>query len=105
MKIRSNNCLAIHLKNLHKAEKFYSEIMGFKLKKKTKNQLEYQTGHFLLYINKSNKKQSPIPSFTVKNIDKTKKHLTASGCKILVDRSNSVYFKDPFGMVYDIIEG
>ncbi len=56
MKFRSNNCIAIHLRDMKEAEKFYSEIMGFKLKKKTKNQLEYQTGHFLLYINKANKK-------------------------------------------------
>lgn len=104
MKFRSNNCVAIHLKSLAKAEKFYSNIMGFKLNNKTKNQLEYDTGHFLLYINKSTKEQPPIPSFNVKNINKAKKHLKDAGCKILVDRDNSLYFKDPFGIVYDIIE-
>lgn len=104
MKFLSNNCVAIHLKNLAKAEKFYSDILGFELKNKSKNQLEYDTGHFLLYINKSTKTQPPIPSFNVKNVKKAKKHLKDAGCKILVNRNNSLYFKDPFGIVYDIIE-
>lgn len=104
MKFRSNKCVAIHLKSLAKAEKFYSEVMGFKLKKKSANQLEYHTGHFLLYINKSAKPLSPIPSFTVKDVKKAKQRLKESGCKILVDHEKSLYFKDPFGMVYDVIE-
>ena len=104
MKFRSNKCIAIHLSSLAKAEKFYSDVMGFKLKNKSKSQLEYDTGYFLLYINKSTKFQSPIPSFTVKNVKKAKHHLKEAGCKILVERDNSLYFKDPFGIVYDIIE-
>ncbi len=36
MKFRSNNCIAIHLKSLAKAEKFYSDVLGFKLKNKSK---------------------------------------------------------------------
>lgn len=105
MQFSSNSCVAIHLKNLEDAEKFYSDVMGFKLKKKSKDQLEYDTGHFLLYINKSSEIQSPIPSFTVKNMVEAKNRLKESGCKILVDRKNSLYFQDPFGMVYDLIEG
>lgn len=104
MKFRSNNCIAIHLKNLNQAEKFYSDVLGFKLKKKSSKQLEYDTGHFLLYINKSSKKQAPIPSFSVKNINKAKQHLMESGCKILVNHEKALYFKDPFGMIYDVIE-
>lgn len=104
MKFRSNNCVAIHLTNLNQAEKFYSGVLGFKLKKKSSKQLEYDTGHFLLYINKSSKKQPPIPSFNVKDIKIAKKYLIASGCKILVEHKKALYFKDPFGMVYDVIE-
>lgn len=105
MKYRSNNCIAIHLTDLAKAEIFYSQTLGFQLKKKTNNQLEYDTGHFLLYINKDSVVQLPIPSFTVKNVKEAKQQLQEQGCTILEDRGDSLYFQDPFGIVYDIIEG
>jgi catechol 2,3-dioxygenase-like lactoylglutathione lyase family enzyme len=105
MEFRSNNCIAIHLKDLKKAESFYGGVLGFKLLSKSNEQLEYDTGHFLLYINKGSKTQPPIPSFTVKNFTDAKRLLKKNGCKITVEGKSSLYFKDPFGIVYDIIEG
>ena len=52
MKFRSNNCVAIDLPDLKKAEAFYSGVMNFRLLGKTSSQLEYDTGRFVLYINK-----------------------------------------------------
>ncbi len=104
MEFRSNNCVAIHLRDLKKAEKFYSSVMGFKLLSKSKDQLEYDTGHFLLYINRGAKVQPPIPSFSVANAADAKNHLKKSGCKMVDDRGGSFYFKDPFGVVYDVIQ-
>lgn len=105
MKFQSNNCVAIHVKDLKKAEKFYTGVMGFTLLGKSGKQLEYQTGHFLLFVNKGSKTQSPIPSFNVKSVIEAKGLLKKNGCTILVDRGNSLYFRDPFGIVYDIIKG
>ena len=104
MQFRSNNCIAIHVTDLEKAERFYGSIMGFRLLNKTASQLEYDTGHFLLYINKDEANQLPIPSFSTGNCAEAKTLLRANGCEILVDRGNSIYFKDPFGMVYDVIQ-
>ena len=104
MKFRSNNCVAIHVKDLKKAEKFYSDVMAFTLLRKSRNQLEYNTGTFLFYVNRGKKNQSPIPSFTVESVAGAKSLLADNGCKITVDRGNSIYFKDPFGMVYDLVE-
>ncbi|MFY9926012.1 MAG: VOC family protein [Opitutaceae bacterium] len=104
MRFRSNHCIAIHLTSLAKAERFYSDILGFKLKSKTRSYLEYDTGHFLLYVNRSAKAQPPTPSFSVKSIARAKKLLKGARCKILVDRGSSLYFQDPFGNVFDIIE-
>jgi catechol 2,3-dioxygenase-like lactoylglutathione lyase family enzyme len=97
--------MAIHVKDLKKAEKFYTGVMGFTLLGKSGKQLEYQTGHFLLSVNKGSKTQSPIPSFNVRSAIEAKSFLRKNGCTILVDRGNSLYFKDPFGIVYDIIKG
>lgn len=104
MRFRSNNCVAIHLKNLRKAEKFYAGALGFKLVKKTKDQLEFDTGNFRLYINKSKKHKAPVPSFDVQDLAKARKFLKKNGCKIVKDWDGALYFKDPFGITYDIIE-
>jgi catechol 2,3-dioxygenase-like lactoylglutathione lyase family enzyme len=104
MKFRSNNCVALHLPDLKQAEAFYSGVLGFRLLRKTAAQLEYDTGRFLLYVNKGPEVGPPIPSFTVVNAQAARAHLVENGCEILTDRGASLYFKDPFGVVYDIIE-
>ena len=58
----------IHLRSLAKAERFYGDVLGFKLKKKTAKSLEFDTGVLRLYVNRSKKVQYPVPSFSVKNI-------------------------------------
>ncbi len=104
MKFRSNNCIAIHLTSLAKAERFYSDVLGFKLKSKTRACLEYDTGHFLLYLNRSAKPQPPTPSFSVKSVAKARRLLKGARCQVVVDRGSSLYFRDPFGNVFDVIE-
>jgi catechol 2,3-dioxygenase-like lactoylglutathione lyase family enzyme len=104
MRFRSNHCIAIHLPTLAKAERFYSDILGFKLISKTRSSLEYDTGHFLLYVNRSKAPQPPTPSFSVKNLDKARRLLKGARCKVLVDRGSSLYFRDPFGNVFDVVE-
>jgi len=104
MKFRSNNCVSVHLPDLRKAEAFYSGVLGFRLLAKSSAQLEYDTGRFLLHINKSPQVHSPIPSFTVINAAAAKVHLQQNGCEIVEDRGGSLHFKDPFGVIYDVIE-
>ena len=105
MKFRSNNCVAIHLNDLEKAEQFYGGVLGFELKSKSRAQLCFNTGRFLLYINKAKRTQPPVPSFTVKNLREAKARLKKAGCKIVHDWGRALYFRDPFGIVYDLIEG
>ncbi len=104
MRFKSNNCVAIHLRSLSKAERFYRDILGFKLKSKTRSCLEFDTGHFKLYVNRSSKAQPPTPSFSVKSIVRARKLLKGAGCEIVVDRGRSLYFRDPFGNVFDVVE-
>jgi catechol 2,3-dioxygenase-like lactoylglutathione lyase family enzyme len=104
MKFRSNNCVAVHLPDLKQAEAFYSGVLGFRLLAKTAAKLEYDTGRFLLYVNKGVNVAAPIPSFTVINAQAARAHLERSGCEIIDDHGGSLHFKDPFGIVYDVIE-
>ncbi len=104
MRFKSNNCIALHLTSLAKAERFYSDILGFKLKSKTRTCLEYDTGHFRLFLNRSTKAQPPTPSFGVKSIARARKLLKGARCQIVVDRGSSFYFRDPFGNIFDVVE-
>jgi catechol 2,3-dioxygenase-like lactoylglutathione lyase family enzyme len=104
MRFRSNNCVAIHLKSLAKAERFYGDVLGFKLRKKTKTSLEFDTGVLRLFVNRAKRVQPPTPSFSVKDIAKAKRLLKGAGCAIVVDWGGALYFRDPFGIVFDVIE-
>jgi hypothetical protein len=79
--------------------------MRFRLLTRSEDHLEYETGHFLLYVNRDLNTQPPIPSFTVKDIGAARKFLLENGCIILRENKNSLYFRDPFGITYDVIEG
>lgn len=102
---KSNNCVAIHLEDITAAENFYTNVMKFSLLTKSEECLEYDTGHFLLYVNRDLNVQPPIPSFTVKDIGAARKFLLENGCIILREDMRSLYFRDTFGIAYDVIEG
>jgi catechol 2,3-dioxygenase-like lactoylglutathione lyase family enzyme len=102
---KSNNCVAIHLVDIAAAENFYTNVMKFRLLTRSEGQLEYDTGHFLLYVNRDLNTQPPIPSFTVKDIEAARRFLLENGCVILREDQRSLYFRDPFGITYDVIEG
>jgi catechol 2,3-dioxygenase-like lactoylglutathione lyase family enzyme len=102
---RSNNCVAIHLEDITAAEHFYTNVMRFKLLSRSDVSLEYDTGHFLLYVNRDLDTRPPIPTFTVADIGAAKRALVENGCTILREDENSLYFRDPFGITYDVIQG
>jgi catechol 2,3-dioxygenase-like lactoylglutathione lyase family enzyme len=105
MKFRSNNGVAIHLKDLKKAEAFYGGVLGFRLRSKTRRQLMFETGHFHLYLNQARKVQPPVLSFSVKDLGAARDFLRQHGCKIVADWGGAFYFQDPFGVTFDVIEG
>jgi catechol 2,3-dioxygenase-like lactoylglutathione lyase family enzyme len=101
---RSNNCVAIHLVDITAAESFYTNVMKFRLISRSDVSLEYDTGHFLLYVNRDLNTQPPIPSFSVKDIQVARHFLIENGCTILREDRTSLYFRDPFGITYDVIQ-
>lgn len=104
MKFRSNNCVAIYLPDLRKAEAFYSGVMGFRLASKDATQLEYDTGRFSLCIHKAPASKPPVPSFTVISIEAARQHLEANQCVVVQEGDGSYHFKDPFGVTYHLVE-
>lgn len=103
MEFRSNIDIAVGVINLENAIKFYEGTLGFKPEGLEPGRRVYNTGHFTLYVVEG-EPHPPVPSFTVESVSDTRKWLMENGCTILVERENSLYFSDPMGNVWDIIE-
>jgi predicted enzyme related to lactoylglutathione lyase len=104
---RSNCEIAIHVPDLARAEAFYAGVLGFRLVARSTDQLEFDTGALRLYINRDLEALRPyIPSLDVPDYAAARRHLEAAGCKLVSagGHSGAVYFQDPFGLVFDIIE-
>ena len=103
MRFASNRDIAIGVEDLDKAAEFYEGILGFKPEKTEPKLRIYNTGHFTLYVEKT-KNHPPIPSYTVENLHEAKMHLQDNGCNVLAERDRNLYFEDPFGIVWDLVE-
>jgi hypothetical protein len=79
--------------------------MKFSLLAKSEAHLEYDAGNFLLQVNRDLNTQPPIPNFTVKDLGAARRSLLENGCIILREDKRSLYFRDTFGIAYDVIEG
>lgn len=104
---RSNCEIAIHVPDLVRAEAFYGGVLGFQLVSRSPEQLEFDTGALRLYVNRdAGTLRSYIPSLDVPDYVVARRHLEAAGCKTVSAGSHSeaVYFQDPFGFLFDIIE-
>jgi catechol 2,3-dioxygenase-like lactoylglutathione lyase family enzyme len=101
---KTNGCLGLKVTDLDKAEKFYSDILKLQIISRNENQLVYNTGHLTFFIEKADKAQTPVPSFSVDNFNEAKERLLNAGCEYIQGGDNWLWFKDPFGNVFDIIE-
>jgi len=102
---KSNTDVAIHVPNLDQARAFYEGVMGFRLVARTADYLELDSGALRLYVNRDTEHvRSFVPSFDVPDLAAAKKHLAAAGCDTVQLDSGGVYFADPFGLTFDIVE-
>jgi catechol 2,3-dioxygenase-like lactoylglutathione lyase family enzyme len=101
---KSNRAVEINVTDIAKAKEFYGNVMRFKLIVEKENQLVFETGNFVLYVDKGVSACLPVPSYTVKNFTEAKELLLNNGCSIVREGKNWLWFKDPFGMIYDIIK-
>ncbi len=104
--LRSNREIAIHVPDLARAEAFYGKLLGFRLVRRTLDQLEFDTGELRLYVNRdASGLISYIPSFDVDDYHEARRFLEMAECRTRFAGEQPVpYFEDPFGFVFDIIE-
>ena len=101
---RSNTEVAIQVPDMAKAAAFYRDVLGFRVVSETAEHLEIDTGVLRLYVMPGDTLRSFIPSLDVPSFELAKKHLIAAGCASVPTGSGGVYFEDPFGFVFDIVE-
>jgi catechol 2,3-dioxygenase-like lactoylglutathione lyase family enzyme len=104
---RSNCEIAIHVPDLARAEAFYAGVLGFRVVARAQDQLEIDTGALRLFVNRDpDALRTYIPSLDVPDYAAARRHLEAAGCSTVPagPHDQAVYFQDPFGFVFDIIE-
>ena len=63
----------------------------------------YDAGHLTLYIMEGEPRR-PVLSFTVEDLCVARQRLLEGGCDIVEEREDSIYFRDPSGVVFDAIQ-
>lgn len=104
MRFKGNRDIAVSVKNLASSRAFYEGALGVKPERVEENLAVYNTGHFTLYVQEG-EPHPPVASFTVHDINEARKRLVEAGCTIIADKNTSLYFRDPDGVLWDIIEG
>ena len=106
MDFKSNGDVAIHVTDVQRSRTFYRDKLGFRLVKDSDETIVFETGKFKLYVSKDERHLPFIPSLSVRNLEAAKKFLVGSGCEIVEEQplSKSLYFRDPLGQIFDIIE-
>lgn len=104
---RSNSDVAIHVQDLEAAHAFYAGVLGFSVVERTDAYLSLDTGAFRLWVNRATDgEHSFIPSLDVASAAAARDHLARAGCAIVREAADGsgFYFRDPFGLVIDVIE-
>ena len=104
---RSNREVAIHVPDLERAETFYVGVLGCRVVSRSPDQLDLDTGQLRLYVNRDpGAPLGYIPSFDVADYAAARAHLERAGCETVPVEGHPglVYFRDPYGFVFDIVE-
>jgi catechol 2,3-dioxygenase-like lactoylglutathione lyase family enzyme len=106
MQYETDTNIAIHIPDLAKARQFYTEVLGFTLLEETDERLVLATGSLTLFVAKDDLIMPFIPALGVNDLDEARRHLESCDVKIVRDfaPTRSFYFKDPFGIVWDVNE-
>ena len=103
MKFTGNRDIAVTVKSLEKSRVFYENVLGLNPKNVGDKLAVYDTGSITLYVQEQ-EHHPPVPSFTVENLAEARAHLEANGCEVTKESKGALYFRDPDGNIWDIIE-
>jgi catechol 2,3-dioxygenase-like lactoylglutathione lyase family enzyme len=106
---RANNELALHVPDPEAAAAFYVNVLGGTRQSTSADCIEIANGALRLFLLRDPVPTHDVvvPSFDVPDRAEALRGLVAAGCTLIPIGPHSpdgVYVRDPFGVVFDVIE-
>ena len=105
----ANDELALHVPDPAAAERFYVEVLGCAVFTRTRDMIGVSNGALRLYLVRDPEctHDAVVPSFDVQDRAAAIRQLLRAGCTLVPvgpHAPEAYYVRDPFGVVFDVIE-
>ena len=109
LQFRANNELALHVPDPAAAARFYERVLGGVVADRTADWIEVRSGALRLFLVRDPVPTHDVvvPSFDVPSRTAALERLQAAGCTLVPigpHAPDGVYIRDPFGVLFDVIE-
>jgi catechol 2,3-dioxygenase-like lactoylglutathione lyase family enzyme len=106
---RANNELALHVADPAIAAEFYAQVCGGVVVERTTDCIEVVSGALRLFLlrDPTPTHDRVVPSFDVPNRAAALERLRNAGCTFVPigpHAPDGVYVRDPFGVIFDVVE-
>ena len=109
MTFTGNNELALHVPDPNQAAVFYEKVLGCKIADRTPDCIEVTSGALRLFLlrDPAPTHDVVVPSFDVPNREVALARLQELGCTLVPigpHAPGNFYVRDPFGVLFDLLE-
>jgi catechol 2,3-dioxygenase-like lactoylglutathione lyase family enzyme len=109
MRFSANNELALHVPDPAAAEAFYTRVLGCVVTDRTPDCVSLRNGALRLYLLRDPERthDAVVPSFDVPDREAALAMLQGAGCSLVPigpHAPGDFYVRDPFGVIFDVIE-
>ena len=109
MRFSANNELALHVPDPAAAESFYTRVLGCVVTDRTPDCVSLRNGALRLYLlrDPARTHDAVVPSFDVPDRAAALAMLQAAGCSLVPigpHAPDGFYVRDPFGVIFDLVE-
>lgn len=109
MRFTANNELALHVPDPVAAERFYTTVLGCVVVERSPDCISLVNGALRLYLLRDPERthDAVVPSFDVPDRARALAVLQAAGCTLVPIGPHAPtgrYVRDPFGVIFDVIE-
>jgi catechol 2,3-dioxygenase-like lactoylglutathione lyase family enzyme len=105
MNLKTTNEAILRSGDLDAVKAYYSGHLGFKIVLESDSMIGFDTGAFNVYFERG-EPNGAVFEFLVEDLSRTKNDLIAAGCLLLEENPAvpRIYFRDPFGLAFNISE-
>jgi catechol 2,3-dioxygenase-like lactoylglutathione lyase family enzyme len=93
----------LRLPTLDRAVAFYEDVLGFARSHDSDTLVGFETGAFTLYLDKG-PVEGPVFEYQVADVPAARAGLLAAGCTLVREEGVHVWLRDPFGLVFNLIQ-